>query len=191
MKKRRPHDTSVQKATGDNENVELWMQFNVMPWTYRDERSWLLGVCWIRIHHAVHHRAWPWCCLPEPRADHETARHQSSSIVLLPSPSIRWRNPYKLCSITHAVLSWWKMSSLHEEVRSYRSRAHTLFRAAFMNNTWFQFTKETKNVFNLTNEIVTHFRNIVESIRLIIFICYCTCLCYCSVYRGLACSERQ
>jgi len=26
----RPHDTSVQKATNDN---EMWMQFNVMPWT--------------------------------------------------------------------------------------------------------------------------------------------------------------
>jgi len=26
----RPHDTSVQKATSDN---EMWMQFNVMPWT--------------------------------------------------------------------------------------------------------------------------------------------------------------
>jgi len=25
----RPHDTSVQKATSDN---EMWMQFNVMPW---------------------------------------------------------------------------------------------------------------------------------------------------------------
>jgi len=27
----RPHDTSVQKATIDNEM--MWMQFNVMPWT--------------------------------------------------------------------------------------------------------------------------------------------------------------
>jgi len=26
----RPHDTSVQKATSDNENVDA---FNVMPWT--------------------------------------------------------------------------------------------------------------------------------------------------------------
>jgi len=26
----RPHDTSVQKATSDN---EMWMQFNVMHWT--------------------------------------------------------------------------------------------------------------------------------------------------------------
>jgi len=26
----RPHDTSVQKATSDN---EMWMQFNIMPWT--------------------------------------------------------------------------------------------------------------------------------------------------------------
>jgi len=26
----RTHDTSVQKATSDN---EIWMQFNVMPWT--------------------------------------------------------------------------------------------------------------------------------------------------------------
>jgi len=26
----RPRDTSVQKATSDN---EMWMQFNVMPWT--------------------------------------------------------------------------------------------------------------------------------------------------------------
>jgi len=26
----RPHDTSVQKATSDN---EMWMQFNVVPWT--------------------------------------------------------------------------------------------------------------------------------------------------------------
>jgi len=26
----RPHDKSVQKATSDN---EMWMQFNVMPWT--------------------------------------------------------------------------------------------------------------------------------------------------------------
>jgi len=28
----RPHDTSVQKATSDN---EMWMQFNVMPRTLR------------------------------------------------------------------------------------------------------------------------------------------------------------
>jgi len=27
----RPHDTSVQKATSDN---EMWMQFNVMPRTH-------------------------------------------------------------------------------------------------------------------------------------------------------------
>jgi len=26
----RPHDTSAQKATSEN---EMWMQFNVMPWT--------------------------------------------------------------------------------------------------------------------------------------------------------------
>jgi len=34
----RPHATSVQKATSDNENVDaghpVWMQFNVIPRTY-------------------------------------------------------------------------------------------------------------------------------------------------------------
>jgi len=32
----RPHDTSVQKATSDN---EMWMQFNVMPRTLFKTRT--------------------------------------------------------------------------------------------------------------------------------------------------------
>jgi len=58
----RPHDTSVQKATSDN---EMWMQFNVMPRTLAVEKELHRSIRQLRLtrqhqleyqHHTPHTR---------------------------------------------------------------------------------------------------------------------------------------
>jgi len=71
-----------------------WIDLVWIPCEHcQNERSRLLSACWIRIHHVINHSAWPGC-LHERRADHETARRQSSSfmlLILLRLRQIHWR----------------------------------------------------------------------------------------------------